>query len=159
MGRHARCACVCACAKKHMTPSYQDLQTTTAHALSTSRQRHLPTLVRQAPQARAQQARALRAARRGKGGRDAPCADGVGVNDLALVILQQVGQRSVQHAGRAFAQRGRVLVGHHALATSLQRRIHTHAIDQSCAHTQAHTIKGRSGALAGAGMQSARAGT
>lgn len=48
-----------------------------------------------------------------------PSADGVGVDDLTLLILQQVRVGSVEHAGRSHCQRCGMLFGVCALAGSL----------------------------------------
>ncbi len=52
----------------------------------------------------------------------APRADGVRVDDLPLLVLQQVTHGAVQHAGRALGQRGRVLLG----VDALPARLHAH---------------------------------
>jgi hypothetical protein len=53
------------------------------------------------------------------GGGGVPCADGVGVDDLALVVLEQVGEGAVQDARGAHGEGSRVFVGVNPLPRSL----------------------------------------
>ena len=48
-----------------------------------------------------------------------PSADGVGLNNLALIVLQEVGEGSVQHSWQPHRQRGCMLLCVYALSTCL----------------------------------------
>lgn len=67
-----------------------------------------------------------------------PCADGVGVNDLSVVVLQQVAVASVQHSWGAHGQRGCVLAGLNSFTSSL----HSNQADVSCKDTGVLSVPG-----------------
>ena len=48
-----------------------------------------------------------------------PCADGVRVDDLAFIVLQQVAEGAVQDTRRAHGEGGCMLAGPHSLSASL----------------------------------------
>lgn len=50
---------------------------------------------------------------------NAPCTDGVGVDDLALAVLQQVGEGAMQDPRGALREGGSVLVSLHTLSARL----------------------------------------
>lgn len=54
---------------------------------------------------------------------NSPCTDGVGVNDLPLLVLQQVAVRAMEHTGSALGKSRCMLLGLNALASSLRHKV------------------------------------